>query len=336
MKKLLIICMLTALLFTSACGKNETETTAKEEQPAKTEQEAEQSSPFYEKMLANTRPFAVMIDNDDHNSRPQIGLESAYMVYEMVVEGKATRFMALFKDINEMEKIGPIRSSRHYFLDYALENDAVYVHAGWSDRAAAEITSRGVNNINGLYENSTFYRDNTYDNTWHNLYLNPQKCSTLADNKGYRRTTDVKGLSYNKTDKTPEGEKAESLFIPYVDFYEVEYKYNAETKLYDRYINGKPHESQTGNGLTTKNILVYSVEDVPLNDGIYAPRRDLKNLGNGKGYYLSEGVAQPITWEKETHDGKTVYKTQDGADLTVNPGNTFVQLVPTYAEYTLN
>ena len=120
------------------------------------------------------------------------------------------------------------------------------------------------------------------------------------------------------------------------DFYEVEFKYNQETKVYDRYVNGKPHKSQTGDGLTAKNILVYYVQDVPLNDGIYAPRRDLNNLGSGEGYYLSAGIATPITWEKQTHDGKTIYKTKDGAELTVNPGNTYIQLVPTYIEYTLN
>lgn len=341
MKKIIMMLLVLCTVFAvSSCGEK-TETAKKVAAEQKTEQKAGSEKeilpePFYEKMQTNTRPFGVMIDNDDNNARPQRGLESAYLVYEMVVEGKATRFFALFKDITEMEKIGPIRSSRHYFLDYALENDAVYVHAGWSDRAAIEITSRNVNNINGLYEDSAFYRDNTYDNTWHNLYLNPQKVSDVANNKGYRRETDVKGLSYHKNHVTPDGEKAEKLSIPYVDFYEVEFKYNQETKVYDRYVNGKPHMSQTDEGLTAKNILVYYVQDVPLNDGIYAPRRDLQNLGSGEGYYLSEGVATPITWEKQTHDGKTIYKTKDGADLVVNPGNTYIQLVPTYIEYTLN
>ena len=67
-----------------------------------------------------------MIDNH-LDALPQAGLNKAYIVYEMIVEGGETRLMALFKD-RDLEKIGPIRSSRHYFLDYALENDAIYVH----------------------------------------------------------------------------------------------------------------------------------------------------------------------------------------------------------------
>ena len=76
----------------------------------------------------NDRPIAVMIDN--HNGAwPQAGLNDAYMVYEIIVEGGETRLMALFKGV-DLEKIGPVRSARHYFLDYAMENDAIYVHYG--------------------------------------------------------------------------------------------------------------------------------------------------------------------------------------------------------------
>ena len=79
------------------------------------------------------RPIAVMIDNHK-GAMPQAGLNDAYMVYEIIVEGGETRLMALFKGAN-LDKIGPVRSSRHYFLDYALENDAIYVHFGWSPQA---------------------------------------------------------------------------------------------------------------------------------------------------------------------------------------------------------
>ena len=103
------------------------------------------------------RPIAVMIDN--HKAAlPQGGLNNAYMVYEIIVEGGESRLMALFKGQN-LEKIGPVRSSRHYFLDYALENDAIYVHYGWSPQAQYDISNLGVNNINGISESeSSFWR----------------------------------------------------------------------------------------------------------------------------------------------------------------------------------
>ena len=78
--------------------------------------------------------------NNLNEARPyQSGLQDAYIVYEMIVEGGITRMMALFKDQNT-SRIGPVRSSRHYYLDYALENDAIYVHFGWSPQAQTDIS----------------------------------------------------------------------------------------------------------------------------------------------------------------------------------------------------
>ncbi len=291
-------------------------------------------SEFYTKMQTDFRPISVMIDNDEASSRPQLGLESAYLVYEIIVEGGATRFLALFNDAS-LEKVGPIRSSRHYFLDYAVENDARYVHAGWSDRAAAEISSRGIANINGLYE-SIFWRDRTYNSSWHNLYTGLDKVSALSDQKGYRNTTDKKLLTYHKWDEEFEGETATTLSLPYANFYNVEFRYNSEKKVYDRYVNGRGHMSQTGDILCAKNIIVYKLTDVALNDGINNTRRDLLNVGSGSGYYLSNGVAVEINWEKSGRSEQTKYTLKDGTPLVLNPGNTYIEIFPSYLNFSFN
>ena len=107
---------------------------------------------------SNKRPIAVMIDNNVENDE-QVGLQDAYLTYEIIVEGGLTRIMAIYKDV-DTSVIGPVRSSRHYFLDYALENDAIYAHYGWSTYAENDIEALSVNNINGLYDDA-FYRDSS-------------------------------------------------------------------------------------------------------------------------------------------------------------------------------
>lgn len=294
----------------------------------------EDNDPFYDDMMekANVRPVAVMIDNDVDAARPQIGLESAYMVYEIVVEGRATRFMALFKDF-DLEKIGPIRSSRHYFLDYALEHDAIYAHAGWSPKAAKDISSLGVNNINGVAGDSDIYwRDNTYDKTWHNLYTSLINISDRADKKEYSRTTDNAIPQYNKNDEIPLGTAVTEISIPYANFYKVSYTYDETTKRFIRYVNGKTHDSQTGEALSAKNIIMYTVKNVNLPDTEDKGRQDLQNIGSGTGYYFSDGQMVEIKWEKTSREGKTKYTLADGTPLILNPGNTFIQIVPTYVE----
>ncbi len=99
---------------------------------------------------SNERPIAIMINNHSIARQNHAGLNDAYIVYEAIVEGGLTRLMAIFKD-KDTARIGSVRSSRHYFLDYALENDAIYVHYGWSPQAESDINILGVDNINGTY-----------------------------------------------------------------------------------------------------------------------------------------------------------------------------------------
>jgi len=335
MKKKILLLLMSALILLSFTACKSGEQAATDEPFAVEEIEAD---PFYKEMKEkeNVRPIALMIDNDTDAARPQIGLEDAYMVYEIVVEGRATRFMALFKDF-DLEKVGPVRSSRHYFLDYAQEHDAIYAHAGWSPKAAKDIKALGINNINGVAaDGASFWRDNTYDKTWHNLYTSTQKLSARADEKNYRRDTESSMPNYKELDETPLGGKAvKSISIPYANFYKVGWKYDGESKTFVRYVNGKTHDSQTGNPITAKNIIMYTLENVNLPDTENKGRQDLKNIGSGTGYYFSDGQAVEINWKKTSREAKTEYTLKDGTSLKLNPGNTFVQIVPTYAESTI-
>ena len=93
----------------------------KQVEEQKTEQEAEETQPGRNKNIkiysGNERPIALMVDNNV-NAQPQSGINSAYMVYEIIVEGNETRLMPVFKGVSEDLTVGPVRSVRHYYLDY--------------------------------------------------------------------------------------------------------------------------------------------------------------------------------------------------------------------------
>lgn len=337
MKKLLVM-LLCVILVMSGCSKNSdnsntdinpssdagSASTNAETAPADSENE------FYKMATSSKRPVAVMIDNDDNSARPQIGLEDAYLIYEIIVEGGASRIMALFKDYS-IDKVGPVRSSRHYFLDYALENDAIYAHAGWSPQAQGDISRFGVNNINGLYETADkmFWRDNTYNSTYHNLYTSVKKLSDYAkDKKNYKMSAKDGVLNILKEDEIPDGDNCQSINLTYSGMYRVGYDYNSETGLYERSVNGRPHVSQTTEVFTAKNIIIYNVSNYDLNDGQNKGRQNLNNIGSGEGWYVSMGKAEKITWSKSSRTEKTVYKKADGSELRVNPGITYIQIMP--------
>ena len=164
-----------------------------------TEEKTQNEEPKVEEKLkildldSNTRPYAVMINNIKTVWGYQSGLQDAYMVYEIIVEGGYTRLMALYKDVS-LDRIGSVRSSRHYFLDYALENDAIYVHFGWSPQAQSDISSFGVNNINFL-SYSGYTRDTSLGlASEHTAFTSTSKIMEGANYYGYRTTTESEPL----------------------------------------------------------------------------------------------------------------------------------------------
>lgn len=281
----------------------------------------------------NDRPIAVMIDNNI-DAQPQAGLNDAYMVYEIIVEGGESRIMALFKGVS-LDKIGPVRSSRHYFLDYALENDAIYVHYGWSPQAQSDISSLGVNNINGISETTKEFWRVKDKRSPHNVATSTEKILEIANKKGYRTTSSKDSVLNYTTDEVnlENGQIAEDITIPYSASNKVEWIYNSETKRYTRYSKGdKQTDWTTGEDITAKNIIVEFIANSTLKDGENKGRQTMNTVGSKDGYYITNGKAIKITCEKTTRSAQTFYKDENGNEIDVNDGNTFVQICPINAD----
>lgn len=284
----------------------------------------------------NDRPIAVMIDNHS-DAWPQAGLNKAYMVYEIIVEGGETRLMALFKG-QDVDKIGPVRSSRHYFLDYAMENDAIYAHYGWSPQAESDIGSYGINNINGLIESSsTFWRVKDKAAP-HNAVTSTEALLKVAETRKYRTTSDEKSVLNYTTDEVEleDGEDAITVTIPHSQLQTVKYQYDEDTKTYKRFARGKAQTDwDTKDPVTTKNIIIEFCDSYTLNDSENKGRQGLYNIGTFDGYYITNGKAIKIECTKSSRSEKTVYKDLDGNEIKVNDGNTFVNICPKNANVTI-
>lgn len=291
-----------------------------------------------------SRPFAVMINNADIARPLQSGLQDAYIMYEMIVEGGITRYLALFLD-QDTARIGSIRSARHYYLDYALENDAIYVHHGYSPQAKSDWSSLGVDRIE-VNESTTGWRDKTLKKTSgksmdyeHTLFTSIEKLNKGIGSKRTERNKELL-LTYSAEPldlKSREGAKdANNILIKYSSGSRTSYEYDAENKVYKRSVNNKAHTDYvTKEQYTFKNIITYQVKSSTISGDVKG-RQTIDNVGTGTGYYISEGVAVPITWEKKSRSSQTIYKYQNGEKLIVNDGNTFIQIQPTGQELTIN
>lgn len=279
---------------------------------------------------STSRPYAIMINNLGVARPLQSGLQDAYIIYEFIVEGGLTRYMALFMDQNTT-RIGSVRSARHYYLDYALENDAIYVHHGKSPQAQSDFSALKIDRIE-IDNDNTGWRDKSLDVAYeHTLFTSIEK---LQKGIGKKRTTRNKDLLLNYSVDSlnlkdiANSKIANNISIKYSKNVTNTYEYDEINKVYKRSVNGKAHTDYvTKEQYTFKNIIAYSVKNsrIPGDD---KDRQTLDNIGSGKGFYISEGYAIPITWEKSSRSAQTKYKLEDGSELKVNDGNTFIQIYP--------
>ena len=300
-----------------------------------TELVVDKEKPQVQIFKGTDRPIAVMIDNHS-GAWPQANLNQAYMVYEIAVEGGETRLMAVFKGRN-VDKIGPVRSSRHYFLDYALENDAIYVHYGWSPQAESDIKTLGINNINGITESSSSFWRVKDKSSPHNVLTSTENILKIAERNQYKTSSQKESvLKYSAEEVQLTSEDsivANKIVIPHSKLQTVTYEYNAEQKTYTRYARGKIQKDYvTGADVTTKNIIITKCDNYDLSDSENKGRQGLKNIGTFDGYYITNGKAIKIKCTKSARNAQTVYKDLQGNEINVNDGNTFVNICPTDAK----
>ena len=190
------------------------------------------------KYAGNERTVAVVIDNVGE-AIPQTGLNEAMIVYEVYVEGGLTRFLAVFKNAN-VETIGPTRSARPVFIDYALENDSIFVHYGGSDKALQEVKSLKMDNVNGIESpENVFYRTNK-KSAPHNALTSTERIMSYVNKRGYKTTSTERNVLNYVVDEInlEEGTLANTVQIPYSSS-KVKWVYNDETKKYERYVGNQ-------------------------------------------------------------------------------------------------
>lgn len=306
----------------------------------------EPEKPEIKIFAGDDRPIAFMIDNNT-NAQPQASINSTYMVYEIIVEGGETRLMALFKG-TEADEVGPIRSARHYFLDYAMENDALYAHLGMSPQAERDFGVYDIDHINGqIYDTgkartqSSLYWRAKHKKAPHNAYTNTESILTIAKDKGWNTTSDKESV-LNYVPEEVNLDQADSMIantvtIPYSTGHKVQYKYDETTKRYTRYSkNRKMTDEVTKEDVTTKNIIITFARNYTLDDGENKGRQDVVTVGSLDGYYITNGKAIKIKCNKNDRTEQTQYVDMQGNEINVNDGNTWVNVCPIDANVTFD
>lgn len=271
------------------------------------------------------RPIAVMLDNE-YNARPQSGLLDAEIVYEIPVEGNITRYMAVYHH-SHTEKIGPVRSARPYFIDKAMEFNAVYVHCGGSPQALKDLVELKVNTLNDLKGSPCFWRAKDRKMP-HNLYTSIKLMREVMESSKFNNKTAPQYFKFSEAFLDLDGKKTGSISFNYSKNYTVGYEYDEKDKLYYRTINGvRLKDKESGKDIATTNIIVEKTTTKVLDT---VGRLEVNNIGKDRGYYLTGGKLMEIEWSKSGRSEKTVYKDLKGNEILMNKGTTWIQVVPDY------
>lgn len=285
---------------------------------------------------ADLYPVAVMVENMT-TARPQSGLDEANIVYEALVEGGITRFMALYAGEHAQE-IGPVRSSRPYYLDWVKEYDALYVHCGGSNLALKLIDVRGIKDldqITGGGASRFFWRDkNRY--APHNLYTKTDFLNLALRDAGLIDQKPNYDSWLFKDDKKLEERLSDEKFLE-INFstnsYKVRYEYDRENNVYLRYLGGLPHKDKiSGNQLRAKNIILQYVKARLID----AEHLEMDTIGEGKAMVFRDGEAILGTWKKLTRESRTEFFDKKGQKIELNRGNIWIEIVPPDREVKYN
>ncbi len=272
--------------------------------------------------------IAVVIDNHEL-ARPQYGLAQAGLVYETEVEGGITRYLAFFTSYDDVEKIGPIRSARHYFLDWSQGFSSLFVHCGGSPQALAELAGSPINNLNEFYKNEYFQREQELPQP-HNIFTSISKINKYLEENDFL-SSNIKTYRqrfYNKNTPEKKNKQSQIVNIMYKSGYKVRWEYNKQKNLYIRYLDGEKHITGKENTVTSKNLIIQYIPATIKDEQL---RLERQTLGEGKAIVCQNGYCQNGYWKKRSKNQATQYfsKTATGeyTDIKLIPGTTWIEIV---------
>ncbi len=362
MKAALIFALTAAMLFTGCSGKDDdvpdgspepptlaspaptpTETPAPE--PTETP-EPEYTGPYnpltglpVDEEHADTRPFAIMLNNI-RDALPQQGNSQADIIYEVLAEGGITRMLGVYQSVDGVEKIGSVRSARPYYIELAMGHDAVYVHAGGSEEAYFDLSSWGTDHmdgVNGKFSSSSagvFWRDQYRIDGKKYAYEH----SLLTSGAGLEAAAESFGVSMKHADGydcglkfaddgTPAGgTAAESVSVFFSSYKTGVFNYDGQTGTYLVEEYGSPYiDGNDGSQVSVTNVIVLKTSCYNSGDS-YGHMR--VSLESGTGYFACGGKMIPITWSKNGRNSPIRYYNEDGSELVLGAGKSYVCIIP--------
>jgi len=299
---------------------------------------SELSGEFIDKAIENQRPVAIMVDNEK-TALDHYGLTKADVIYEMVNSTKndrVTRFMVMVKDWEAIERLGSIRSARVTNCILAMEWNAVLVHDGGPFYINAYTALPYLDNFSGGFSRITNGKPREFTE-----YVSKGELMKRfkANNVEVEYNNYYEGEHFtfaNNVELDSSAKDAVKIELPF-PHNSSKLDYNEEDQLYYYSEYGMKHVDP-GNGnaqLSFKNVIIYEADMELCRNGDYIDENGYMYYDiiekSGEGYYIINGKAEPITWRKVSATAPTEFFNEDGNEIVLNVGKTYIAIVPSDA-----
>lgn len=294
--------------------------------------------------VAQRRSMAVMLANNKA-ALPQYGISKASIVYEAPVEGRITRLMAFFEDYDELDHIGPVRSSRDYYIYEAMPYDAIYVNWGLAIPFVEElINSDRVDNVSQALTGIHNPAAEAFDRISRSGYSTEYTGYMFID--GYNDAVERLGYETEYRDTfdqaftfANDGWPAEYEDMPEATkiypggttsnnggfgINRPSFEYNAEDGLYYRYQFGVEHvDEMNGEQLTVSNV-VFKICHGEVREPSSYDYLAFQVHGEGTAYVFTNGKVIQGTWKRSSDNSANYFYDEDGNEIIFNQGKTWI------------
>jgi hypothetical protein len=262
--------------------------------------------------------LVAKIDNNAAAVPNHSGLAVADIVFEEIVEGRTTRFAAVFHS-QSSDPIGPIRSGRTQDINlFTSFNSPLFVWSGGNPGVTrlineSQLVNMGPSNASGYYRGP--------GRAPHNLY-------TSTDNIWLQAPEDLPGppplqLRYLEADAEFGGEATSGVKVR-VGSENIEWTWNPEFEKFDRSQRGRAHDDTLFGRIRATNVIVLGVEYQRSVVDRNSP--EAQTIGEGPAYFFSGGEFIEGTWKREFSLFPIEYFDADGEPVEFAPGNTWIEL----------
>lgn len=283
---------------------------------------------------ATTRhPLGVIIENHT-DARPQSGLISASIVYEAIAEGGITRFLAIY-GTKLSEKVGPIRSARTYFVDWAHGYDAYLAHVGGNIDALDKIKAESILDLDQFRYPSAYWREKGLNvSSEHTMFASIPKLYDQAATDKYATSNDFAVFQF-KDDPKPESPEyaaipdSQTISIDYGNAnYNVVFTYDKSTNSYKRSLAGTPHlDRETKEQISPKNVVVMIVDRKAIKTRINESGYEMTTVGEGVAKIFIDGKTIEGKWKKTAKDQREKFYDSTGAEIVFNRGQFWISVI---------